>query len=154
MSTFFPSPEDVDRKWYVVDAAGLPIGRVSSFVASILMGKRNPMYTPHLDTGDHVVVINADQVVHLLLALGQIAAFAATRFQHRLIFQTIGPSLHKRVVKIAVLRGQFFTIALKRPRHKAQLLLVLHPKRALRQRILENFPSASGGGRGGLSCHQ
>ncbi|MCB1042216.1 MAG: 50S ribosomal protein L13 [Acidobacteria bacterium] len=64
MSTFFPSPEDVDRKWYVVDAAGLPIGRVSSFVASILMGKRNPMYTPHLDTGDHVVVINADQVVY------------------------------------------------------------------------------------------
>lgn len=64
MSTFFPRKEDIDRKWFVVDAAGIPIGRVSSFVASILMGKRNPLYTPHLDMGDHVIVVNAEKVVY------------------------------------------------------------------------------------------
>ncbi len=64
MSTFFPRKEDIERKWFVVDAADLPIGRVSSFVASILMGKRNPLYTPHLDMGDHVIVVNADKVVY------------------------------------------------------------------------------------------
>ena len=50
------------RKWYVVDAAGQPLGRLASRVASILMGKDSPKYTPFIDTGDHVVVINAEQV--------------------------------------------------------------------------------------------
>lgn len=62
MSTYFPSQEDINRKWYVVDAAEKPIGRVASFVANILTGKRNPAYTPHCDMGDHVIVINADKV--------------------------------------------------------------------------------------------
>lgn len=64
MSTFFPRKEDIERKWYVVDAAGIPIGRVSSFVALILMGKRNPLYTPYLDMGDHVIVVNAEKTVY------------------------------------------------------------------------------------------
>ena len=64
MSTFFPSTEDQNRKWYLVDAAGIPIGRVSSFVAKILMGKFNPKYTPHMDMGDHVVVINAEKAAY------------------------------------------------------------------------------------------
>lgn len=63
MSTTFPRKEDIERKWYLVDAADLSIGRVSTFVARILMGKNKPQYTPHLDMGDHVVVINADKVV-------------------------------------------------------------------------------------------
>jgi large subunit ribosomal protein L13 len=63
MSTFFPSVDDQNRQWFLVDAANIPVGRVSSFVAKILMGKLNPMYTPHMDMGDHVVVINADKVV-------------------------------------------------------------------------------------------
>jgi large subunit ribosomal protein L13 len=63
MQTFFPRIEDVDRKWFVVDAEGKPIGRVASFVANILMGKHQPHYTPHVDTGDHVVIVNADKVV-------------------------------------------------------------------------------------------
>ena len=63
MSTFFPKKDDVDRKWYVVDATGIPVGRVASFVASILMGKRNPKYTPHMDMGDHVVIVNAEKSV-------------------------------------------------------------------------------------------
>lgn len=62
MKTFFPRQEDIARKWYVVDAEGKPVGRVASFVANLLTGKRNPMYTPHVDMGDHVIVINADKI--------------------------------------------------------------------------------------------
>ena len=64
MSTFFPRKEDINRKWFVVDAADKPIGRVASFVARILMGKNNPIYTMHTDTGDHVVLVNAEKVVY------------------------------------------------------------------------------------------
>jgi len=62
MSTYFPKAGEIARKWYVVDASGLALGRVASQVARILMGKENPKYTPFLDTGDHVIVINAAQV--------------------------------------------------------------------------------------------
>ncbi|HVO63475.1 MAG TPA: 50S ribosomal protein L13 [Terriglobales bacterium] len=62
MSTYFPKEGEIARKWYVVDASGQPLGRLSSRVASILMGKESPKYTPFLDTGDHVIVINADKV--------------------------------------------------------------------------------------------
>ena len=61
MSTYFPKGE-IARKWYVVDADGQTLGRLSSRVARILSGKDNPRYTPFLDTGDHVVVINASKV--------------------------------------------------------------------------------------------
>ena len=62
MSTYFPKAGEIARKWYVVDASGQTLGRLASQVAHILMGKNNPRYTPFLDTGDHVVVINADKV--------------------------------------------------------------------------------------------
>jgi len=62
MSTYFPKEGEITRKWFVVDAAGQPLGRLASRVARILMGKENPKYTPFLDTGDHVVVINAERV--------------------------------------------------------------------------------------------
>ena len=62
MSTYFPKEGEIARKWYVVDASGQALGRLSSRVARILMGKENPKYTPFLDTGDHVIVINADKV--------------------------------------------------------------------------------------------
>ena len=62
MSTYFPKAGEIVRKWYVVDASKQPLGRIASRVASILMGKENPQYTPFLDTGDHVIVINAAKV--------------------------------------------------------------------------------------------
>jgi large subunit ribosomal protein L13 len=62
MSTRFPSGQEIARKWYVVDATGCTLGRLASRVARILTGKENPRYTPFLDVGDHVVVINADKV--------------------------------------------------------------------------------------------
>ena len=62
MSTYFPKAGEIARKWFVVDATGQPLGRLASRIARILMGKENPKYTPFIDTGDHVVVINAEQV--------------------------------------------------------------------------------------------
>jgi large subunit ribosomal protein L13 len=62
MSTYFPTEGEIARKWFVVDAAGQPLGRLASRVARVLMGKENPKYTPFIDTGDHVVVINAEKV--------------------------------------------------------------------------------------------
>lgn len=62
MSTYFPKAGEIVRKWYVVDASEQTLGRLASQVARILMGKENPKYTPFLDTGDHVIVINAEKV--------------------------------------------------------------------------------------------
>ena len=62
MSTYIPSALTIDRKWFVVDASGKTLGRLATEAASILTGKRNPKYTPFLDMGDHVIVINASKV--------------------------------------------------------------------------------------------
>ncbi|MBP1744389.1 MAG: ribosomal protein [Firmicutes bacterium] len=63
MKSYIAKPNEVERKWYVVDAAGKPLGRVASQVASILRGKNKPTFTPHVDTGDYVIIINAEKVV-------------------------------------------------------------------------------------------
>lgn len=62
MKTVTPKPGDIKRAWYVVDAEGLPLGRMSSQIAAILRGKNKPYYVPNIDTGDYVVVINAEKV--------------------------------------------------------------------------------------------
>ena len=62
MSTYFPKEGEIARKWYVIDASGQTLGRLASRVASILMGKESPKYTPFIDTGDHVIVVNAEKV--------------------------------------------------------------------------------------------
>ena len=59
MKTFSPRPRDIERRWYVVDADGVVLGRLATHVASILRGKHKPIYAPHADTGDHVIVVNA-----------------------------------------------------------------------------------------------
>ena len=63
MKTFMANAQTVERKWYVVDADGMTLGRLASQVAAILRGKNKPTYTPHCDTGDHVIIINAAKVV-------------------------------------------------------------------------------------------
>ena len=63
MKTFMPKASDITRKWYVVDAEGQVLGRLASQVANILRGKNKPIYTPNMDTGDYVIIINADKVV-------------------------------------------------------------------------------------------
>ncbi|NVM22565.1 MAG: 50S ribosomal protein L13 [Desulfobacterales bacterium] len=62
MKTYSAKPKEVVKKWYIVDASGCVLGRLASFVATRLRGKHKPVYTPHMDTGDHIIVINADKV--------------------------------------------------------------------------------------------
>ncbi|MCI8947290.1 MAG: 50S ribosomal protein L13 [Lachnospiraceae bacterium] len=62
MKTFMASPSTIDRKWYVVDAADMTLGRLASEVAKVLRGKNKPIFTPHMDTGDNVIVINASKI--------------------------------------------------------------------------------------------
>jgi large subunit ribosomal protein L13 len=63
VSTYTPKASEIERAWHVVDAEGLILGRLATEVASVLRGKHKPTFTPHLDTGDHVIIINADKVV-------------------------------------------------------------------------------------------
>ncbi len=63
MKTYMANAQTVERKWYVVDAAGMPLGRLASRVAAVLRGKHKPTFTPHVDTGDHVIVINCEKAV-------------------------------------------------------------------------------------------
>ena len=63
MRTYTPKAGEVERSWHVVDADGLVLGRMATEVARVLRGKHKPQYTPHLDTGDHVIIVNADKVV-------------------------------------------------------------------------------------------
>ncbi|HYF45706.1 MAG TPA: 50S ribosomal protein L13 [Acidimicrobiales bacterium] len=63
MPTFTPKASDITRSWYVVDAEGLVLGRLATEVAARLRGKHKPIFSPHLDTGDHVIIVNADKVV-------------------------------------------------------------------------------------------
>ena len=63
MKSFVAKPYEVDRKWFVVDAAGIPLGRLASQIATLLRGKHKPIFTPHVDCGDFVIVINAEKIV-------------------------------------------------------------------------------------------
>ena len=62
MKTFMASEATIDRKWYVVDAAGMTLGRLASEVAKVLRGKNKPIFTPHMDTGDYVIIVNAEKI--------------------------------------------------------------------------------------------
>ena len=63
MPTYSPSAKDITRDWYIVDAEGLTLGRIATRIATVLRGKHKPTFTPHMDMGDHVIVINADKIV-------------------------------------------------------------------------------------------
>lgn len=79
MKTFMANEQTVTRKWYVVDAAGAPLGRLASQVAAVLRGKNKPEFTPHVDTGDFVIVVNSDKVALTGKKLEQ-----KTKFHHTL----------------------------------------------------------------------
>lgn len=63
MSTYMPKSNNVERKWYIIDAAGKPLGRTAVKVANLLRGKNKPTFTPHVDCGDHVIIINCEKAV-------------------------------------------------------------------------------------------
>ena len=62
MKTYMANPDKIERKWYVVDAEGQTLGRLSAEIAKVLRGKNKPVFTPHIDTGDYVIVVNADKI--------------------------------------------------------------------------------------------
>ncbi|MCA9737003.1 MAG: 50S ribosomal protein L13 [Gemmatimonadota bacterium] len=105
MKTYTPRKGDIQRKWWVVDAAGQPLGRLATEVARILRGKHKPQYTPFLDTGDHVVVINASGVM-----LTGNKADSKTYFRHsgymggerHIPFRTMQERHPERVIELAV----------------------------------------------------
>lgn len=71
MRTFMANPDKIDKKWYVVDASGLTLGRMASEIAKVLRGKNKPEFTPHVDTGDYVIVVNAEKVTVTAKKLSQ-----------------------------------------------------------------------------------
>lgn len=105
MKTLTPKASEIDRQWWVVDAADKPLGRISSEIARILRGKHKPMYTPHLDTGDYVVVLNASRV-----RLTGNKADSKTYFRHSgymggekdIPFRSMIASRPERVIELAV----------------------------------------------------
>ena len=105
MKSFMANPSNIERKWYVVDAAGKTLGRLAAEVAKILRGKHKPTFTPHMDTGDHVIVINADKVVLTGKKLVQKTYFRHSGYLGGASFTTAGEMLAKnpvRMVELAV----------------------------------------------------
>jgi large subunit ribosomal protein L13 len=98
-------PAEVERKWYVVDADGVTLGRLAAEVASILKGKKKPIYTPHVDTGDYVIVVNADKVKVTGKKLDQKVYFSHSEYVGGVKEVTLREQLKKhpeRVVEHAV----------------------------------------------------
>ncbi|WIW70062.1 MULTISPECIES: 50S ribosomal protein L13 [Anaerosinus] len=104
-TTFMANVSNIERKWYVVDAEGQTVGRLAAEVAKVLRGKHKPTFTPHVDTGDHVIVINADKVVFTGKKLIQKTYFRHSGYPGGTTFTTAGKMLAtrpERVVEMAV----------------------------------------------------
>lgn len=104
-TTFMANAGNVERKWYVVDAEGKTVGRLAAEVAKVLRGKHKPTFTPHVDTGDHVIVINAEKVVFSGKKLIQKTYFRHSGYQGGTTFTAAGKMLEtkpERVVELAV----------------------------------------------------
>ncbi|MGY6627728.1 MAG: 50S ribosomal protein L13 [Oceanicaulis sp.] len=97
MKTFTAKPADVEHKWIVIDAEGAIVGRLAAFIATRLRGKHRPDFTPHIDTGDHVIVINAEKVV-----------FTGRKFQNKRYYRHTGhPGGIKETSPRRILEGRF-----------------------------------------------
>lgn len=140
-TTYMANPNTIERKWYVVDAEGKTLGRLAAEVAKVLRGKNKPAFTPHVDTGDHVIVINAEKVRFTGKKLEQKMYFCHSGYPGGSTFVTLGNMLAKhpeRVVEMAV-RGML-------PKNKlgAQIYRKLnvyagpeHPHAAQKPEVLE-----------------
>ena len=105
MKTFMANPANIERKWYVVDAEGQTLGRLAVEVAKVLRGKNKPIFTPHVDTGDHVIVVNAEKIVLTGKKLEQKTYFRHSGYPGGTTFTTAGKMLAtkpERVVEAAV----------------------------------------------------
>ena len=105
MKTFMASPATIDRKWYVVDATDMTLGRLASEVAKVLRGKNKPIFTPHIDTGDNVIVINAEKVKVTGKKLDQKIYYHHSDYVGGMKEQTLKEKLDKKpeqVIELAV----------------------------------------------------
>ena len=105
MNTFMASPSTIERKWYVIDADGMTLGRLASETAKILRGKNKPIFTPHIDTGDYVIIVNAEKITVTGKKLDQKVYFRHSRFVGGVKDTTLREMLEKhpdRVVEHAV----------------------------------------------------
>ena len=105
MKTFVPSASSIERKWYVVDATGMTLGRLASEVAAILRGKNKAIFTPYLDTGDYVIVVNADKVKVTGKKLQQKIYYSHSAYVGGMKTATLKEMMEKkpeRVVELAV----------------------------------------------------
>lgn len=140
-TTYMANPNTIERKWYVVDAEGKTLGRLAAEVAKVLRGKNKPTFTPHVDTGDHVIVINAEKVRFTGKKLEQKTYFRHSGYPGGSTYVTLGNMLAKhpeRIVEMAV-RGML-------PKNKlgAQIYRKLnvyagpeHPHAAQKPEVLE-----------------
>ncbi len=96
MRTFSPKPNDVERQWYVIDATDVVLGRLASHVATLLRGKHKPIFAPHVDTGDFVIVINADKVALTGNKLEQKKAYRHSGYPGGLRAVSYGELMDKR----------------------------------------------------------
>ncbi|WP_366555813.1 50S ribosomal protein L13 [Aquibaculum sediminis] len=108
MKTYSAKPTDVERKWYVIDAEDVVLGRLASRVANVLRGKHKAMYTPHIDTGDHVIIINAEKVKLTGKKLQQKRFYWHTGYpggiKDRTMGQILGGRFPERAIEKAVQR--------------------------------------------------
>ena len=105
MKTFMASPATIDRKWYVVDAEGQTLGRLASEVAKVLRGKNKPIFTPHIDCGDYVIIINADKVTVTGKKLDQKIYYSHSDYVGGMKETTLREKMNKKpeeVVELAV----------------------------------------------------
>jgi large subunit ribosomal protein L13 len=105
MKTFMANDATIERKWYVVDAEGKTLGRLAAEVAKVLRGKHKPTFTPHVDTGDHVIIVNADKVVLTGKKLVQKTYFRHSGYVGGTTFITAGKMLAdkpERVLELAI----------------------------------------------------
>jgi large subunit ribosomal protein L13 len=142
MKTFTLRKEDVKREWYVVDAAGQPLGRLASRIAHILRGKHKPTFTPHLNGGDGVIVVNAEQVKLTGRKLEQKRYFRHTGYMGHERFTSVKVLLGRhpgRVIERAVW-GMLPKTTLSRQKVKQMLKVYAgpaHPHAAQRPQVLE-----------------
>ena len=105
MKSFMASPSTIERKWYVVDATGYTLGRLSSEVAKILRGKHKPIFTPHIDTGDYVIIVNAQNIKVTGKKLDQKIYYRHSEYVGGMKETTLREMLNKkpeRVIELAV----------------------------------------------------
>lgn len=140
-TTYMANPSKVERKWYVVDAEGKTLGRLAAEVAKVLRGKHKPTFTPHVDTGDHVIVVNAEKVRLTGKKLAQKTYFRHSGYPGGSTFVTAGSMLEKhptRLVEFAV-RGMLPKNKLGEAQYRKLNVYVgpEHPHAAQKPEVLE-----------------